>query len=720
MARKPKDLYSDHKWVLEQLMAAQEADTDNREAAREAELFLHKRDGQWEPDVYLAADDAPRYTFDLVTSVVAQISGAVCRNDFDIRVRPAGGQSSRETAGVYDGLIRNIENISKSRTNLKRATRRMVESGFDAVRVIQAYADPDSFDEDLLIERIPNAIDRVWWGPHQEADASDAPYAFILTPMTKEEYEATFPEGPTNAGVPSDRQSDSWWHRYAGLVMIAEFLYFIEKPSELVQMSNGKVYRAGLELESALPGLAASGITEVRRRATVEKCVYSRLLTTEGWIGKPRKTKFRNTLPLIPLYANFDVYEDKIIYHGAVERLMDPQRVLNYAASREVAEVALSPREKYWMTPTQAAGHEATLATLNTSQSPVQLYNNDPSIPGAPQKQAGGQANPGLQSVRSAMSDIIGQISGMFAANMGDNPGLQSGVAIDLLQDRGDVGSDPYSLARETMMEQIGRILVDTIPRVYNPGRQVRLMGEDGTSELVTLGEVTVDMATGMPIVLNDLNQGRYDVTCVVGPSFRSRQSETVRTMTELGKIDQTIIEMGGDILLNNVAAPGMDDLAARKRAQLVASGVVPPEQLTEEEQQALQAAQEQGQGQPDPAMIMAMAEQAKAEAEAAGVQQRAQASQSELQLKMMELQIKNQQAQVEAQLKEQELQLKLAEARNHALELQIKLAQAQATIQKDSASTQKTLAEAEAQQIENDLALSGVADLLNAVGSLQ
>ena len=39
--------YSDHTTILKLLEAAQEADTDNREAAREADHFLNKRDGQW-------------------------------------------------------------------------------------------------------------------------------------------------------------------------------------------------------------------------------------------------------------------------------------------------------------------------------------------------------------------------------------------------------------------------------------------------------------------------------------------------------------------------------------------------------------------------------------------------------------------------------------------------------------------------------------------------
>ena len=66
----------------------------------------------------------------------------------------------------------------------------------------------------------------------------------------------------------------------------------------------------------------------------------------QGWQDdKPKKTVFKDWLPIVPVLANFDVIDGKVIYYGAVEKLMDPQRVFNYTKSREVEEGALAPRE---------------------------------------------------------------------------------------------------------------------------------------------------------------------------------------------------------------------------------------------------------------------------------------------------------------------------------------------------------------------------------------
>ncbi|MES0328164.1 MAG: hypothetical protein ABUK13_08235, partial [Gammaproteobacteria bacterium] len=106
--------FSDHSKAIELLETAQGADHDNREAAREAHLFLDKRDGQWEPFWWNANSGKPRYTFDLSNPIVDQISGEMEQADFDIKVKPAGGEATKDIAQTFDGLIRNIENISSA------------------------------------------------------------------------------------------------------------------------------------------------------------------------------------------------------------------------------------------------------------------------------------------------------------------------------------------------------------------------------------------------------------------------------------------------------------------------------------------------------------------------------------------------------------------------------------------------------------------------------
>ena len=110
-----KDKYDDHQSVVNLLSSCQQADHDNREMAREAHLFLDKRDGQWEPYWWNSNQSKPRYTFDQVNPIVSQVASEIEQADFDIRVSPAGGNGTKDIAATYDGIIRNIENISNAK-----------------------------------------------------------------------------------------------------------------------------------------------------------------------------------------------------------------------------------------------------------------------------------------------------------------------------------------------------------------------------------------------------------------------------------------------------------------------------------------------------------------------------------------------------------------------------------------------------------------------------
>jgi len=683
--------YDSHQTVINLMTAAQQADHDNREKAREAHLFVDKRDGQWEPYWWNNNAGKPRYTFDMVNPIVDQVTAEIEQSDFDIKVSPQSGPASKETAMVMDGLIRNIESMSRAKEIYINAGRGMATAGYDGWMVSHKYADEESFDQDLVIEPVPNFIDRVWFDPAAyRQDKSDAQYAFLLHPVSKAEYASRWPEG-SEASVSDDREGDAYYDK-AEVIVVGQLFYVKRKPMELVLMSNGAVYEATDDFEKVVDELAAVGLTEVRRRTAYKNVVCSHFYDATDWLEDEEETIF-DRVPVIPVYGNFKITENKTIYWGVVEKLLDPQRVLNYSMSREIEEGALAPRAKYWMTLTQGAGHEDSLSTLNTNSDPVQFFNVDPENPGPPQQNGGAMVNPGLRTISESMRQLIGQTAGMFAANMGDNPGLQSGVAIERLQSKGDNGTVKYFRALETAIAATGDLLVKTIPKVYDTRRTVRLLYEDSTAEMITLNDTVIDNQTGEPVTLNDLTKGQYSITCRAGPSFRNKQQETIETIIEIAKVDPSIISMSGDILLNAIPTSAAMQIGERKRMQMLSQGLIPASQMTEEETQQMQQ-QQQNQGQQqDPNMVLAQAEMAKAQAE----QLRAEVEMQKLQLETARIQLETQKFQASMQMDQANVQLDGFNAETQRLNTQIKAQEAGVKIQKDSI-------QAQGMQIDNQL----------------
>lgn len=627
-------MMKDHSKALEQLNKAMESEYDMREECRDSDHFVNKKDGQWEPEIINSMRGRPRYTFDKVNPIIDQIVGEIRNNDFTLRVSPAGGGSDKKTAQVLDGLIRNIRNLSNAEIIFDDAAEQMISVGMSAFEVVNDYVDSDCFDQDLLIKPIFDAHNRVYFDPNSKLpDRSDANWCFVLEEITKDEYKKEFPDG-SEMSISTDKGDNAYYFK-PDTVTIARFLYKKAQKSTIVKMSDGSVYELTPEFESVADELAMAGITEVQRRERKIETVYQRYADGQGWLNKEEETVFRH-IPVIPMYANFRLSEGKVIYRSLTQRLMDEQRVYNYARSREIEEGALAPRAKYWMTETQAKGHVDKLRTLNTNSDPVQLYNPDPNVANPPQQVGGAAINPGLSNVANAMREDINESAGLFAASMGNNPNVQSGVAIGKQIDRGNNGSAKYFAAIETALNYLGRVLIDAIPRVYDGTRQVRIIGDDGSSDMVTVNQTIIDNQTGQLVSLNDLSQGKYDAVCDIGASFKNRQDEANEAFTQMAQIFPEVAQMGMDVWLSNITLPGMDKVAERARLMAIQQGMIPQEQMTDEELQMVEQMQQQEPA-PDPNMVLAEAEMQKAQADMLAQQ----VKQQELQLRGMDMQAK-------------------------------------------------------------------------------
>lgn len=635
--------------VLNMVREAQDAERDMRNAAREAKNFITKRDGQWQDTIIKKFDGNFRGTFDMCTPIIDNIAGEIDQSDFTLRVSPAGGEASEQIAKTYDGIIRNIRNISNAEMVFQQAGRSNVIGGFDAWEIVQDYVDGDAFDQDLFIKRIPAAVDSVWFDTGSTMqDRSDANWAVVLTAIPKSEYEERFPKG-SGMSVGDDRKNNSYWQK-AEKVSIGRLLYKKPIDIEIVQMSNGAVYQVDEKFTQIQDELAQQGVVEERRRMRKSSIVCSRLFDGANFLNEPEKTVFSH-LPIIPVYGNFDVVENKVIYHGKVEKLYDQQRSLNYAMSRDIQDGALSPSPTVWMTRKMAKGND--YSRMNMDKKPVRFFEIDEDNPNLLPTYVGGpQSSQGLQTTIANMQQMIATTANSFNAQQGNANPTQSGVAGAQQIDQGNIGSIKWFKPLEVAICQTGKVLLDAIPKVYDSTRQVRILEEDGTGRMVTLNEKVLDRQTQQIVELNNLAQGNYDVMCEVGPAFNNQQRETAQAFMEMAAIDPSFLQQGKDIWLKNQQSPGMDQMAERARKELFNAGMIPETQWTDEEraeyeQQQAMAAQQPPQE--DPMMVAARAEEMKAQADIAAAQSKQMEVQSNQQLKMFQLQLEQQKLQLDA-----------------------------------------------------------------------
>jgi hypothetical protein len=578
-------MVKESKDCLARFTQAQNDNHDYRELSREDDHFCLDKDGMWQDNVVRNMGSRPRFTFDKTNPLIEDIMAEVEGMDFGARVRPTGGGATKELAETYSGLIRYIENLSDVPTILRNVTRRQIRRGVDFIRLKTDWSGEEGFEQDIYVKQIPDSINRVWLGYHEEQDGSDAEEGWQVHAMPPEEFEDKFGRKCSSIGIDDDNNIHTYDYK-PELALYLEYMYKKPYNKTVAQMSDGSQIEITKESEKALDELAAAGITEVRRRTFKSFKVYSRLLDAEDWLEKERETVWCS-IPLVPVYANFEIVEGKVIWSSMTRRIMDPQRVYNYARSREIEEGALAPRRKIVMSKEQAKDKttQRQLAELNTSAEPVLFITPDPSMPNV-QEIGGAVPNPHLQTIAASSSQDLAESGGVFSAQQGQNPRYQSGWAVEQMISKGDAKTTRWLNNTAIAYRRICQMLIKAIPQVYDTEREIRVLNNDGTDEAVAINREVFDQQTQQMVKVNDLSVGKYDIVIDLDRAYKSKRQETAERLVQLAAVDPSLMMEASDIVYGSLDVPGAEEIRERKRLQLLKAGAIPDTQMTDEEKQ--------------------------------------------------------------------------------------------------------------------------------------
>jgi len=664
--------FQDHDVVVRQLETDQADEKDVRDLSRLQQRFLSAApDAMWEDDIVKKFGERPRYTFDMISHQIDQTAGEIEQNEFQAKVDALGSGASKETAKTLNGLVRNIQVSSNASRIYQRAGKKMLKIGMDGWRVFSEFESQKSSKQVLKIQKIDNAINRIWFDSNSvEEDRSDARWVFDLRALSPSVYEEKFPKGKKQS-LSENNTNPLGGNRINDqreVIVVGEFLYKKEIVKEVIEFSDGSIHENNDKLKGLMDEMADQGITPVRdpvKRESFE--VKSRWFDAGSWLTDEKDTPF-DLLPVCVVYGDFDVIDNQVSYEGMTLKLMDAQMVLNYAESRKIEEGAISPRAKIWMTETQSAGHETELEQMNVSATPIQLYTFDKDNPAPPFPTPGPQVNQSLSETSASMQQMI-----QTSTNQHTDPQrtLVSGVALERAENKGNTSNIKYHNSLMVGIQYTCQVLMGAIPVVYDTrDRQIRILEEDGTADIVTINKTIRNEETGKLETLNDFSIGDFDITCSVGAAFKNRQQEAINAQLRLAEVLPGSLEQSADIFVGNIQAPGMEMVRERLRKRLFDEGQIPESQWTDEEKkeveeeiQRLQAEQEAAGQQTDPVTEAVVADAA------SQIQDRE--TQTELDIAKMQQDLEKQQQ--DFFIKQEELDLKRQEQQRKDFETQIK-----------------------------------------------
>ena len=600
--------------ALEVFRRCEEVEADNRRAWEE-DVRFGRNDEQW-PELIAqsrAEKGRPMHTVNRLAPVIRQVVNDSRANRPAISVRPVDNGADDETAEVLGGLIRNIESTSNADIAYDTAVEHAVAGGFGYFRVNIDYAHNDTFDKDIVIERVPNPLS-IYADPDSfSPDGSDWNTVFVTDYIPHAEFKKRFKGSDARDFEGGDIPE---MYRDANGVRVAEWWKREQVFKPIVLLSDGQIierkkFDAQAEYFMQAMGLEVVGEREVASYKVQQYLLSGDEVLSEGdWPGC--------YIPIIPVIGDEVIIKDKRYLRSLIRPAKAANERYNYWISAMTEMIALAPRVPY-IGPAGAFDVDENWSTANREDHPYLEYGGG--VP--PQRQAPPQPSAAmLQEAMSAAEDIKA-ITGIYDASLGARSNETSGRAISERKKAGDISTFHFTDNLSRSIRQCGRVLVDLIPKIYTNDRVVRVLGIDGAAKAVKLG---AEDESGK---IYDLAAGKYDVAVKSGPGYATQREETRTELVEIMRALPESVKVLGPMYLRACDWPGADDAADRLEGKQPGEEDVPPA-VRMQMQQMQQVIQQGG----------AKLQELTSENEAL---------KSERELKVMELQIKNKEADTKA-----------------------------------------------------------------------
>jgi Phage P22-like portal protein len=556
-----------------------------RETYKLAEEDLKFRTGdQWPSDIKTRRDQdgKPSLTINKVGPAVRQVTNDQRQNRPSLKFSPVDDLADVETAKIRQGLARHIERRSNADAAYDTAFEQAATGGIGFWRLVTDYCDPLSFDQEILIKRVPNFMSVYLDPSFQEPDGSDANYGFVVIKMSRDEFEAEYP----NAELASDDiwgmnadLSDGWVEKEECLVCEYYEKTFEEK--ELYQLSDGSTLLKEEydELIAELGGLPP-GVDVIGNRKTIWPIIkWYKLTGSEVLEETEIPGEF---IPLIPTLGDEYYIDGKRVLSGIVRPAMDPQRMYNYWASSETETIALAPRAPFIGVEGQFEGHEAKWATANTQSHAYLEYkgkdiNGQPV--GAPQRNVYEPPVQAITNARMLASDDLKSTTGIYDAALGAKSNESSGIAIQRRNAQAQTSNFHLIDNLTRSIRHTGVIINAWIPTYYDGPRVGRIIGEEGEEEIVKLNE---EFKHKGKMVTYRMDVGKYDIAVETGPSFATKRQEAAAAMLDLTKSYPNMFPIIGDLMVKSLDIPGAHEMAERLKR------VAPPGVIENKDQQPI------------------------------------------------------------------------------------------------------------------------------------
>ena len=594
--------------ALPRLKLAEDAEIDIRRKAADDLYFLYISmwDDQDRKNRQSMGQNRPCLEFNLLLGKIKKLTNEARLNKPNVKVSPEDDNADIETAIKIGGLIKQILKNANFDTAISSAFENAVESSFGYVRVLTKFINEESFDQDIDVDYIDNPFSVYIDNQAKLITKADAEWGFITDDVPKKQFIKDYPDATITSMTTSSIGDSMVNWMTEDTVRIAEY-YTLEKVADVLIEgidAEGVIVKG---LKSELEGVDSLVIT--RQRDTFRKKWMWHKITGADVLES--KELAGPDFPIVAVLGRRKNINNKEELFSLIRFSKDANRMYNYWRSSEAEQLSATQKTPY----IGAKGQfKDDMGWKNANVNPRPYLEYTPvSIGGqiapppmrAPAPEAPIGYIQAAQTSKEDLAETMGLSPMMQNNNVGANksqvtPNALSGVALDNLNQSGEMSTYDFIDNMNKSCRQIFRIINNLIPKIYDTERVERILGEDDKEELVTFNGAANEDGE-----IFDVTVGRYDIDIDVGPDYATRRKQTADSMMDFIRNVPEAGAITGDLVAESQDWKNSDKFAARLKK------AVPPELLGDDEKDEEQVAQELAQAQQELQSVTAQLDQA-------------------------------------------------------------------------------------------------------------
>lgn len=548
--------------------------------------------------------DRPCLTTNIVRQHNLQIINDALQNKPGIKYRAVTAGASKEAAGIWDDIARNIEYESNFPAILDGAMSFVVKAGYAAWRIITEYEDDETFNQVIRIAPIKDPRTLYTDPDAQAPDKSDMKYAFIFSDIPKEEWNRRYPRYK-EISIDATYLDEEYNWVLKDHIRVAEYFYIEYRSDKLLMVEDPEtgesltIYESELKRD-AVRVIKADAATQVR---PVEVPQVKWMLIAGNKVVDKRDLPGKY-IPVVPVIAEETVIDGVMDRKGHTRAMLDSQRMYNYWNSASVEFVALQSKTP-WVAPVEAVdGYEDYWNNANAENMAYLPYRSKgedgEQIPPPQRPPAPVQAQGYVQGAQMARAEMM-TATGQYENTLGQPGNERTGKAISQRQMQGDRATYHFVNAMARSIRLTGIIIQDLFPHIYDVQRTMELMGENGQTYEVMVDpkakaaveKRNVATQAGMQLVFNP-KIGKYSVYADVGPGYATKREEAWNAFNNILTQAPQLTGVIGDLLMLAGDFPHSTEAAERLRRMVpkeaLGEGPSPQELQLQQQLQQVQA----------------------------------------------------------------------------------------------------------------------------------